>query len=167
MLPDDAALHAYHNDLHREAMRRAIALADGDLRGRREEQRAEAVGRKYRAKLDDLARQYATWVTVEWVQTLELAMPVQRFTAQIRRRKTDRTIQLDWNPLARRLKARMCEWSASAERPRLVCDDQLHLVVPAALDPCPNCGGPFCRACHCECCPKCGVGELAEGKIMS
>ncbi len=156
---DQDRLHAYHNDLHREAMRRALVLSEGDPRRRREEQRAEAVGREYRAKLDDLARQYATRVTVEWVQTLELAMPVQRFTAQIRRRKGDRTIRLDWNPLTRRLETPMCEWSASAERPRLVCDDALHLVVPAALGPCQSCGRPFCRACHPERCPKCGAGE--------
>ena len=164
---DGDRLHAYHNDLHREAMRRALALSMDDPKRRREEQRAEAIGREYRAKLDDLARQYATRVTVEWVQTLELAMPVQRFTAQVRRRKGDRTIRLDWNPLARRLEAPTCEWSASAERPRLVCDDALHLVVPAALAPCLNCGRPFCRACHLERCPKCGGGEPAAGGIMS
>jgi len=163
---DQDRLHAYHNDLHREAMRRALALAEGDPRHRREEQRAEAVGREYRAKLDDLSRQYATRVMVEWVQTLELAMPVQRFTAQVRRRKADRTIQLDWNPLARRLEAPMCEWSASAERPRLVCDDALHLVVPAALGPCQSCGRSFCRACHPERCPKCGAGAPVAGGIM-
>jgi len=164
---DGDRLHAYHNDLHREAMRRAVALAESDPRRRREEQRAEAVGREYRAKLDDLARQYATRVTVEWVQTLELMMPVQRFTAQVRRRKADRTIRLDWNPLARRLEMPMCEWSASAERPRLVCDDALHLVVPAALDPCQSCRRPFCRACHPERCPKCGAGELLAGEVVS
>jgi len=164
---DQDRLHAYHNDLHREAMRRALVLSEGDPRRRREEQRAEAVGREYRAKLDDLARQYATRVTVEWVQTLELMMPVQRFTAQIRRRKADRTIRLDWNPTARRLEMPMCEWSASAERPRLVCDDALHLVVAAALGPCQSCGRPFCRACHPERCPKCGTGEPAAGGIVS
>jgi len=164
---DQDRLHAYHNDLHREAMRRALALAESDPRRRREEQRAEAVGREYRAKLDDLSRQYATRVTVEWVQTLELAMPVQRFTAQVRRRKADRTVQLDWNPLARRLEAPMCEWSASAERPRLVCDDALHLVVPAALGLCQSCGRPFCRACHSERCPKCGIDEPVAGGIVS
>lgn len=162
---DGDRLHAYHNDLHREAMRRALVLPLDDPRRRREEQRAEAIGREYRAKLDDLARQYATRVTVEWVQTLELAMPVQRFTAQVRRRKADRTVRLDWNPLARRLEAPMCEWSVSAERPRLVCDDALHLVVPVALAPCPGCGRPFCRACHPERCPKCGVGEPVAGGI--
>ena len=60
---------------------------------------ATAIGREYRAKLDDLARQYATRVTVEWVQTLELVMPVHRFDVQIRRRKAERTIALGLEPV--------------------------------------------------------------------
>ncbi len=156
---DGNRLHDYHNDLHREAMRRTLTLPEGDPRRRREEQRTEAIGREYRAKLDDLARQYATRITADWVQTLELMMPVQRFTVQIRRRKADRTIQLDWNPLARQLEPPMCEWRASAERPRLVCDDALHLVIPAGLAPCAGCGRAYCRVCHSERCPKCGAVE--------
>ena len=75
-------------------------------------------------------------------------MPVQRFAVQIRRRKAERTIHLDWNPLARALEPPACEFTASTERPRLVCDDALHLVVPAALGPCTECSRVFCRACH-------------------
>ena len=157
---DQDRLHAYHNDLHREAMRRALGLPQDDPRRQREEQRAEAIGREYRAKLDDLARQYATRVTVEWVQTLELITPVHRFEVQVRRRKASRTIRLDWNPLARRLESPVCEASVSPERPRLVCDDALHLVVLDGLAPCAGCGRPYCRACHPERCPKCGVGGL-------
>ncbi len=156
---DGNRLHDYHNDLHREAVRRTLTLPEGDPRRRREEQRTEAIGREYRAKLDDLARQYATRITADWVQTLELVMPVRRFTVQIRRRKADRTIQLDWNPLARQLEPPMCEWRASAERPRLVCDDALHLVIPAGLAPCAGCGRAYCRMCHSERCPKCGAVE--------
>ena len=126
---DQDRLHRYHNDLHHEAMRRAVVLPEGDPKRVREEQRAEAIGREYRAKLDDLSRQYATRVTVEWVQTLELVMPVQRFTVQIRRRKAERVVHLDWNSLARRVESAPCEFSYSAERPRLVCDDGLHLVT--------------------------------------
>ena len=40
---DQDRLHQYHNDLHREAMRRALVLPDEDPRRRREEQRAEAI----------------------------------------------------------------------------------------------------------------------------
>ena len=82
-------------------MRRLSALPEDDPARRREEQRVAAIGREYRAKIDDLARQYAMRVTVAWVQTLELIMPVQRFEVQIRRRKAQRVIHLDWNPLAR------------------------------------------------------------------
>jgi hypothetical protein len=156
---DQDRLHMYHNDLHREAMRRAAALPEDDPRRRRELRRAEAITVEYRAKLDDLARQYATRVKIEWAQTLDLAMQVHRFTVQIRRRKADRVIQLDWNPLARALEPPACEFTASTHRPRLVCDDALHLVVPAALAPCPACSRTFCRACHPERCPKCGANE--------
>ncbi len=156
---DQDRLHRYHNDLYREAMGRALAFPADDPRRQREEQRAAAIGREYRAKLDDLARQYATRVTVEWVQTLELAMPVHRFAVQIRRRKADRVISLDWNPLARRLERPVSEYSYATEPPRLVCDDALHLVVQAGLAACSACGRPFCRACHPEACPKCGARE--------
>ena len=101
-------------------MRRLSALPEDDPGRRREEQRVAAIGREYRAKLDDLARQYAMRVTVAWVQTLELVMPVHRFAVQIRRRKAQRMIHLDWNPLARRLEPPACEFSRAAERPRLV-----------------------------------------------
>ena len=161
---DQDRLYLYHNDLYREAMRRAHALPDDDPRLHREEQRAAAIGIEYRAKLDDLARQYATRVKIDWVQTLELVMPVHRFAVQIRRRKADRVILLDWNPLARRLEPPVCEFTASTERPRLVCDDALHLVVPAGLGPCRTCERAFCRACHPEHCPKCGaVKPLRRG----
>ena len=46
----------------------------------------------------------------------------------------------------RRLEQPLCDFSASTERPRLVCDDALHLVVPAGLWPCHGCGRAFCRA---------------------
>ena len=164
---DQDRLHRYHNDLWHEAMKRALTLAGDDPKRRREEQRAEAIEREYRARLDDLARQYATRVTVEWVRTLELVMPVWRFAVQIRRRKADRPIHLDWNPIARRLEPPVCEFSASTARPGLVCDDALHLVVPAGLGPCTGCGRAFCRACHPERCPKCGVGVPARSILMS
>lgn len=164
---DEDRLHRYHGDLHREAMLRALALPDGDLRRLREEKRAASIAREYDAKLDDLARQYATRVTVNWVQTLELAMPVHRYTVQLRRRKADRILLLDWNPLARRLEPPICEASFSVERPRLVCDDALHLVVPAALASCQECDRAFCRACHPRRCPKCGGGTDCQTRSVS
>jgi len=163
---DQDRLHQYHNDLHRAAMSRAVALPEGDPKRLREEQRAAAIAREYSAKLEDLARQYATRVRIEWVQTLELVMPVHRLAVQIRRRKADRTLHLDWNPLARRLESPACEATWSIERPRLVCDDALHLVVPAALGPCAGCGRSYCRACHRSGCPKCGATQEQQGPLQ-
>ena len=37
-------------------------------------------------------------VELVWVQTLELLMPVQRFSILIKRRKGERLMTLDWNP---------------------------------------------------------------------
>ena len=138
-------------------MYRIDNLAETDPARRRDEARAEAAGREYRVKLDDLSRQYAMRVDVEWVQTLELAMPVQRLAVQIRRRKAERTIHLDWNPVARLLETPACEASGGTERPRLVCDEALHLLAPDGLAPCSGCGKPYCCACHRNGCPKCGV----------
>jgi hypothetical protein len=162
---DQDRLHLYHNDLHREAMDRALALPEANPKRRREEQRAEAIGREYRARLDDLTRQYATRVTIEWIQTRELVMPVHRFAVQIRRRKADRTIWLDWNTLVRRLEPPTCEFTASMERPSLVCDDALHLVAPMALRPCAGCGRAYCRTCHPDRCPKCEVREIPRARM--
>ena len=152
---DQERLYSFHNDLHREAMQRLSQLAEGDAGRQREQKRSEAIQREYTAKLHDLSRQYAMRVAVEWVQTLELVMPVERFAVRIRRRKAERLIHLDWNPLARRLETPPCEFSYSADRPRLVCDDALHLVTEEGLSPCADCGRVFCRACHRERCPKC------------
>jgi hypothetical protein len=154
---DQDRLHGYYNGLHREALSRASLLPADDAKRAREEQRAEATAREYRAKLDDLARQYSTKVRVEWVQTMELLAPVHRFTIQIRRRKADRTILLDWHPSVRRLELPPCEDAFSTERPRLACDDALHLISQAGLAPCPACTRPYCRACHPQRCPKCGA----------
>jgi len=152
-------LHAYHSELHREAALRAAQLAERDAGRQREAQRIAAIARDYRAKVEDLERKYALRVTVRWVQTLELVLPVQRLTVQIRRRKAERVIAMDWNPLTRRLEAPPCEASWSTERPRLVCDDALHLVAPAGLAPCQQCSRAYCRACHPRACPKCGRAE--------
>ena len=152
---DQQRLYGYHNDLQHEAYRRLAALPKDAAGRNREERRIEAVSREYRAKLDDLARKYALRVAVDWIQTMDLALPVQRLTLLIRRRKGERVINLDWNPLARRLEQPPCEFSHAPDRPRLVCDDALHLVSYSGLAPCANCGRPYCRACHREHCPKC------------
>jgi hypothetical protein len=125
--------------------------------------RVAAIEREYRAKLDDLRRNYALRVTVEWVQALDLYVPVQRFDVLIKRRKGERLIPIDWHPLVRSLEPPPCEAGLGSERTRFVCDDNLHLVATAGLAPCPSCAKPFCRACHPSACPRCGTAVPASG----
>ena len=159
---DQARLHSYHNDLRRQTLARLAALpGDGEATTRQQaerrrlQQRLQAITREYGAKTHDLHNKYTMKVAVDWVQTLDLTMPVQRFELLIRRRKAERRMALDWNPLARRLEQAPCEVSLTWELPRMVCDGSLHLVGPPAHAPCPGCGKGFCRACHRRRCPKC------------
>lgn len=156
-------LYTYHNDLRREALERLAALpTSGKLSEKqqadkeREHQRLEAIAREYQSKINDLRQKYAMKVEVEWLQTLELVMPVQRFELLIKRRKGERLFALDWNPQARKLEQPPCEYSYTRERPREVCDEALHLVSRAASGACSHCGKAYCRACHPVRCPKCG-----------
>jgi hypothetical protein len=169
---DRDRVHGYHDDLRRTSLKRLAALgklglarADGekaDSDRRREEMRVAAIEREYRAKLDDLRRNYALRVTVEWVQALDLYVPVQRFDVLIKRRKGERLIRIDWHPLVRSLEPPLCEAGPGSERTRFVCDDSLHLVATAGLAPCPSCARPFCRACHPSACPRCGTAVHAS-----
>lgn len=153
---DQDRLHAYYNDLHREAWQRAAQPKPDDTDAQRSAGRAVAIGRDYRAKCDDLARKYALRTTVGWVQTLELVAPVHRLTVQLRRRKAERVLAMDVTAGARHLEVPPCEATWSTERPRLVCDEALHLLCAAGLAACGGCGRPYCRACHTHHCPKCG-----------
>jgi hypothetical protein len=157
---DRNRIHAYHNDLRDASLKRLAAIngADGDRADadrRRETLRVEAIEREYHAKLDDLRRNYAMRVTVEWVQALEIYVPVQRFEVLIRRRKGERMIRLDWHPLVKAVEWPLCEAGLGLDRVRLVCDDKLHLTDPAGHAPCSSCGKPFCRACFPLACPRC------------
>jgi len=90
------------------------------------------------------------------VQALNLYLPVQRFDVLIRRRKSERTVRLDWHPLAKTAEPPLCEAGLGRDRVRLVCDDKLHLTDPAGQAPCRCCGKPFCRACL-PACSRCGA----------
>jgi hypothetical protein len=163
---DQERLHAYHNDLSHEAMRRAASVAETDPAHQREQLRIAAIGREYRARIDDLRQKYALRVVIEWIRTLEVVMPVVRLDVLIRRRKAERHVLLDWNRLARRLESPSCEDNFAPERPRLACDDAVHLVSAGGLAPCDGCGKPYCRACHRGGCPKCGRAEVQGSRSL-
>ena len=93
---------------------------------------------------------------MDWVQALELYVPVQRFALLIKRRKGERLVHTDWHAPVRAMEPLICEAGLGLDRPRVVCDEQLHLTDPAGQAPCASCGKPFCRACHPAACPRCG-----------
>jgi hypothetical protein len=165
---DRNRIHGYHDDLRGAALRRLAQLSQSageraEADRRRETLRVEAIEREYRAKLDDLRHNYALRIAVDWVQALELYLPVQRLEVLIRRRKGERTIRLDWHAPLRAAEAPLCEAGLGIDRVRLVCDDHLHLTEPAGQAPCLSCAKPFCRACFPVACPRCArAGEQAH-----
>jgi hypothetical protein len=167
---DRNRVHAYHDDLRNSSLKRIAALAQArgeraESSRRREMLRVEAIEREYLAKLDDLRHKYALRVTVEWVQALDLYVPVQRFEVLIRRRKGERVIRLDWHPLVKAAEPPICEAGIGRDRTRLVCDDYLHLTDAAGQASCPSCGKPFCRACYPAACPRCRRRTEARGQL--
>jgi predicted HD phosphohydrolase len=145
-------VHEYFSGLRQESWRK-LKKQKGDAA--REQLRIEAAEREYLAKVADLKQKYDLRVKVELVQTLEFVSQVQRVELAIKRRKGERKLALDWNPIARQLDPPPCEWSFVAEGARVVCDDRLHIVSPAGHAPCPQCGKEYCRVCARRC-PKCG-----------
>ncbi|MBA3323627.1 MAG: hypothetical protein H0T45_19570 [Pyrinomonadaceae bacterium] len=148
-------VHDYFDDLRAEALLRLQKHLTAEKESARDRLRLEAIAREYEAKVADLQQKYALRVDVAWSQTLEVVMPVQRVELLIRRRKGERRITLDWNPLARKLDIPPCEYSYTQFPVRVVCDDRLHLISPKSLSPCASCDKAYCRACHPLQCPKC------------
>lgn len=122
---------------------------------KRQKLRLESIEREYRAKVTDLQQKYALTVDVAFIQGLILTMPVYRFELLIKRRKGERLLNMDFNPVLRKLEPPPCEQSFTPHLQRLVCDDALHLICPEAHAPCAGCGKAFCRVCHTQACPKC------------
>ncbi|MBO0720008.1 MAG: hypothetical protein J2P41_04260 [Blastocatellia bacterium] len=146
-------LHEYFGGLREESWRK-LKRQKGD--GERERLRIEAAEREYLAKVADLKQKYDLRVRIEPVQTLELISQVKRVELVVKRRKGERKLALDWNPIARQLDPLPCEWSFAAEGSRVVCDDQLHMVSPEGHASCQQCGREYCRVCSPRRCPKCG-----------
>ena len=154
-------IHQYHSDLHLLAQKKLAALAGSagekaENDRKREMLRVAAIAREYAAKLGDLRHNYALRVSVEWMQGLELFVPVQRFQVLVKRRKGEKLMRLDWHPAVRLMEPPPSDWGLGIGRSRLVCDDQLHITDPAGQSPCSSCGKAWCRACHPTACPRCG-----------
>jgi hypothetical protein len=158
---DRNRIHQYHSNLHLLAQKKLATLAGSvgekaENDRKREMLRIAAIEREYAAKLGDLRHNYALRVSVEWVQGLELFVPVQRFQVLVKRRKGEKLMRLDWHPAVRLMEPPPSDWGLGIGRSRLVCDDQLHITDPDGQAPCPSCGRAWCRACHPTACRRCG-----------
>ena len=149
---DLARLHDYYSGLRAEAWQR---LQRGRSDTAREQLRLDTAAREYEAKISDVRQKYALSINLEWAQTLDVAVRVQRVQLLIKRRKAERKLALDWNPLARRLDAAPDEWAYTSSGSRVVCDAASHLVSLAGHAACEFCGKEYCRVCHATRCPKC------------
>jgi hypothetical protein len=158
---DLARVHEYYSGLREEAFKK---LRKGKGDSAREKLRIEAAEREYQAKVADLKQKYDLRVKVDLVQALEFVCPVHRVTLVIKRRKGERKLAMDWNPIARALDPLPCEWSFVSAGPRVVCDDQLHIVSVEGHAPCVQCGKEYCRVCSPRRCPKCGRESLGGEK---
>ena len=156
---DRGRVHTFHNDLRQTALDKLAKLqnaatdkAAGDRK--REALRVAAIEREYAAKSDDLRHKYALKISVEWTQGLLLFAPVQRYDIQIKRRKGERMIALDWHPSVRMMEVPLDEAGLGLDTSRQVCDEKLH-VTSATGQTCTSCGKAHCRACHPKACPRC------------
>jgi hypothetical protein len=161
---DRIRVHEYHNDLRLASLKRLAALADiagekAEADRKRESMRVAAIEREYATKLDDLRHNYALRVTVEWMQGLEIFLPVWRYEILIKRRKGERIVHLDWHLALRQAEPLCCDWGLGLDRTRLLCDDKLHLTDMAGQAPCPSCNKAWCRACDGAACPRCGHSD--------
>ena len=155
---DSARLFEYYDGLRKESSRktrRHEGEQDPEKSAALEQTRVAAINREYQAKVGDLEQKYALKIDVAPIQTLELTMPVRRFEVIVKRRKKERRLLLDWNPIVRKLEHPLCEHSYSSASVYVVCDEALHLVSPEAHASCESCGKEYCRACHPSRCPKC------------
>jgi hypothetical protein len=157
---DRRRIHEYHQDLRLNALKRLAALAGAvnekaEAERRRETQRVAAIEREYAAKIEDLRHNYALRVTVDWIQALEVFVPVHRYEVLIKRRKGERLVRLDWHAAVRLPELPVCEFGLGLDRTRLVCDERLHLTDASGQAPCPSCGKVWCRACAPGKCPRC------------
>lgn len=154
---DSSRLFDYYDGLRKESFKRSRkqeADQDNETRTVLAKSRIAAIEREYRAKVQDLEQKYALKVEVQAIQARFLTMLVRRFDLIVKRRKKERRLQLDWNPLTRKLERPMCEYTHGEASSYIVCDDALHIVSPESHSACNDCGKDYCRACHRSRCPR-------------
>ena len=158
---DRERLEGYLDELLSELDRRASRK----LANPREKRRV--LERERSAKLEALAARYVMKLETRPIALLLVEAPTYRVQLELRRRKTSRSLEVEYDCATRRLVPPVCEaCGRPAPRPA-ACDDQVHLLCEACA---PRSEGRIvCGACGARRAPAArragGSRELAMGPV--
>ena len=130
----------------------------GEQSAAKQREKVDAIETEKRWKIQDLISKYALNVRIEPVAAIVVATQSPVYWLEIKRRLSSRPFPLTYNPLLRRWDPLPCESCFYPRGGYSICDDQLHIVCSACFKKCPQCGKPFCSACHKRGCPRCSRG---------
>ncbi len=133
-------------------------VRSGEQSAEKQREKVDAIETEKRWKIQDLISKYALNIRIEPVAAIAVATQSPVFWLEIKRRLSSRPFPLTYNPLLRRWDPLPCESCFYPRGGYSICDDQLHIVCSACFKKCPQCGKPFCSACHKHGCPRCSKG---------
>jgi hypothetical protein len=139
---DRARMHTYFHDMREELRLRVL---HGKLTPEAAAERLGAIDRDEQAKLDVLKGRFALHASVRPIGWLSVALSAAAVEVRLRRRKVERSLALEFDPLTRQLVPPPCD---GCWRPTLnpnACDAALHLLCEVCAPE--SSGRPKCPAC--------------------
>lgn len=130
----------------------------GEHPSEKQGEKVNAIETEKRWKIQDLISKYALNIRVEPVAAILIETQSPVFWLEIKRRLSSRLFPLTYNPLLRKLDPLPCESCFYPRGGYFICDEKLHITCSACFKKCPQCGKPFCSACHKHGCPRCSKG---------
>ncbi len=132
----------------------------GEQSVEKKREKVNAIETEKRWKIQDLISKYALNISIEPVAAIVIETQSPVFWLEIKRRLSSRPFPLTYNPLLRKLDPLPCESCFYPRGGYSICDDKLHIICSACFKKCPQCGKPFCSACHKHGCPRCSKGKV-------
>jgi hypothetical protein len=133
-------------------------IRSGEQSAEKQREKVEAIETEKRWKVQDLISKYALNVRIEPVAAIVIATHSPVYWVEIKRRLSSRRFPITYNPMLKKWDPLPCESCFYPRGGYSICDDQLHIVCSACFKKCPQCGKPFCSACHKDRCPRCSKG---------
>jgi len=118
-------LDDYHRSLTSEVARRfAQARIDRSVADAKQ----AAIDRDLQFKCNELVRTSSIEISLTLEQVIRVRAPVKRLTLDVRRRKKQRSLVLDYNPLTRHLDTLICEQCGAAQQAWFCEDETVRLL---------------------------------------